>query len=71
MGRLRGLFEQMSNKQLDSLVQALSAPRVVARLSRSDFDFHASGLLAALGVRGVVQLAKIVASVEARSLLVS
>lgn len=69
MRRLRRLFEQLSNRQLDSLVDTLSAPRVAAKLSQSDFDFHATGLLRALGVRGVVQLAKIGASAEARSLL--
>ena len=69
MKRLRRLFEQLSNDQLDSVVGVLSAPRVASRLSRSDFDFHASGLLKALGVRGVVRLARIAATAEAKSLL--
>jgi len=69
MKRLRRLFEQLSNKQLDSLVGVISAPKIAERLSRSDFDFHASGLVRALGVRGVVQLAKIGATAEAKALL--
>jgi len=69
MKRLRRLFEQLSNAQLDSVVDALSAPKVAARLSQSDFDFHATGFIRALGVRGVLQLARIGASAEARALL--
>lgn len=71
MKRLRGLFEQLSNRQLDSLVKVLAAPRVAARLSESDFDFHATGLVKALGVRGVLKLARIGVAAEARSLLVN
>jgi geranylgeranyl reductase family protein len=69
MVKLRRLFEELSNSQLDTLVGALASPGVAAKLSGSDFDFHATALLRALGVRGVLQLARIGVSAEARSLL--
>ena len=69
MSRLRNIFEKLSNKDIDSLVSAVSTPRHLAKLSRSDFDFHASGLLGALGVSGLLRVAKVVASAEVKSLL--
>jgi digeranylgeranylglycerophospholipid reductase len=69
MLRLRGVFEKLSNSDLDSLMKIFSSPKLLARLSNSDFDFHATAVLGALGVRGVLALARIVASTEARSLL--
>lgn len=69
MSRLRGVFEKLSNADLDSIASAASSPRLLSRLSRSDFDFHATGLLGALGVSGLFRVAKVVASAEARSLL--
>ena len=69
MLRLRGVFEKLSNADLDALVTALSARRVASKLSQGDFDFHASSLLGALGIQGVLRMARVVASAEARSLL--
>ena len=69
MLRLRGVFGKLSNPDMDSVVSVVSAPKLLAKLSRSDFDFHASALLGALGVRGVLRLARVVASAEAKSLL--
>jgi len=69
MLRLRGVFEKLSNTDLDAMVTIFSSPKLLTKLSHSDFDFHATGLLGALGVRGVLGLARIVASTEARSLL--
>jgi digeranylgeranylglycerophospholipid reductase len=69
MLRLRGVFEKLSNKDLDGVVSAVSSPKFVSKLSSSDFDFHATAVLSALGVLGVVKLAGIVASAEARQLL--
>jgi geranylgeranyl reductase family protein len=69
MLRLRRVFEKLSNADMDSMVRALSSPRLLAKLARSDFDFHASGLLGALGVTGVLRVARVVASAEAKSLL--
>ncbi len=69
MLRLRRVFENLTNRDLDSLVSAISAPKLLSRLSKSDFDFHASGLLGALGVSGLIRVARVVASAEARTLL--
>jgi hypothetical protein len=70
MLRLRGVFEKLSNADLDAVAATLAAPRLARRLSRTDFDFHATALLGALGVPGLLRLARVVASAEARSLLV-
>jgi geranylgeranyl reductase family protein len=69
MVRLRSVFTKLSNADLDSIVDALSSRRLLAKLSNSDFDFHASSLLAALGVSGLLRVARVVASAEAKSLL--
>lgn len=69
MLRLRGVFEKLSNTDLDALVAIFSSPKLLSKLSHSDFDFHGTALLGALGVRGVLGLARIVASTEAKSLL--
>ena len=70
MLRLRGVFERLSNADLEAIVMAVATPRTVLKLSRADFDFHATALLRALGIQGVVKVARVVASAEARSLLV-
>ncbi|HYC11455.1 MAG TPA: NAD(P)/FAD-dependent oxidoreductase [Nitrososphaerales archaeon] len=69
MLRIRRVFSKLSNPDMDSVVSLLSSPKLLTKLSRSDFDFHASALLGALGVTGILRLAKVVASVEAKSLL--
>ncbi len=69
MLRLRSVFGKLSNSDLDALVAALASPKLVAKLSRTDFDFHASALLGALGLSGLLRIAKVVASAEVRSLL--
>ena len=69
MLRLRGVFEKLSNADLDAMAAALAAPRLAQKLSQADFDFHATALLGALGVPGLLRLAKVVASAEARTLL--
>lgn len=69
MLRLRGIFEKLSNADLDSVVGAVSSPRLVSKLSQSDFDFHATALLSSLGVGGLLRITRVVASAEARSLL--
>ena len=69
MLRLRGVLGKLSNPDMDSVVSLLSSRKLLTKLSRSDFDFHASALLGALGVTGVLRLAKVVASAEAKSLL--
>ena len=67
---LSGVFERLSNDDLEAKVMAVATPRTVLKLSRADFDFHATALLRALGIQGVVNVARVVASAEARSLLV-
>ncbi len=69
MLRLRGVFGKLSNSDLDALVAALATPKLVLKLSQTDFDFHASALLGALGLSGLLRIAKVVASAEVRSLL--
>ncbi len=71
MKRLRRLFESLTNDDLEKIIAKLSRPRVAERLSSTDFDFHASGLLAVLGVRGVLSLASLLISVEAKQALAS
>jgi len=69
MLRLRGVFDKLSNADLDALSALLATPKLAQKLSHTDFDFHASALLGALGVQGVLKVARVVASAEARSLL--
>jgi geranylgeranyl reductase family protein len=70
MLRLRGVLEKLSSSDLEALVTALATPKVIQKISRSDFDFHATALLGALGLQGLLRVAKVVASAEVRSLLV-
>jgi len=69
MRMLRGIFENLSNAEIDSLVIELSSPKTLTRLGRSDFDFHASAILSALGVVGLLRMTKVVALAEVRQLL--
>lgn len=69
MLRLRGVFEKLSNPDLEGVFSVLATPRLVLKLSQTDFDFHASALLGALGMSGLLRVAKVVASAEVRSLL--
>ncbi len=69
MMRLRGVFERLSNREVDLLISTLSSPKLLARLGKSDFDFHATAFLSALGVVGLFTLARLVASAEVRQLL--
>jgi geranylgeranyl reductase family protein len=71
MKRLRHLYEGLSNGDVDKLVAALGSRGVAERLSATDFDFHASAFLSALGARGTIQLASILLSSEARQVLSS
>ncbi|HXW37738.1 MAG TPA: NAD(P)/FAD-dependent oxidoreductase [Nitrososphaerales archaeon] len=67
--RLREAFERLTNAELDSVVSVLSSPSVTAKLAESDFDLHAAALVSAVGVGGLLKLSRVIASVEARSLL--
>jgi len=71
MARLRGVFEKLTNADLESLMEIVATPKVIHKLSQSDFDFHASALLGALGIQGVLRLASTVTSAEVRALLVN
>lgn len=71
MKRLRRLYEGLSNGDLDKLVSAVGSRRVSEKLATTDFDFHASALLSALGAKGTLQLAGILLSAEARQALSS
>ena len=70
MLRLRGVLEKLSNADLEALIAALATPKLVLKLSQTDFDFHATALLGALGISGLLRVARVVASAEVRSLLV-
>jgi flavin-dependent dehydrogenase len=69
MRRLRRMFESVSNEDIEKMVSVLSSERVTSYLSSKDFDFHASALVSALGVKGALQLAGVLLSVEARQVL--
>jgi geranylgeranyl reductase family protein len=69
MRRVRRLYESLTNKDLEMIVTRLSDPRVTRKLSSSDFDFHASSFISALGVRGLLRLAGLLVSTEARQAL--
>ncbi len=69
MLRLRGVFRKLSNPDLDALVATIATPRLALRLSQTDFDFHASALLGTLGIQGLLRIARVLVSSEARSLL--
>ncbi len=69
MKKLRHVFEMLTNMDLDTLVAALSKPKLVAKLSSSDFDFHATALLSAVGIVGLMRIARVLASTEARQLV--
>jgi digeranylgeranylglycerophospholipid reductase len=70
MLRLRGVLEKLSNADLEAVIATLASPRLMQKLSSTDFDFHGTAILKALGVPGVMKIAKVVASAEVRSLLV-
>ncbi|MDG7011497.1 MAG: NAD(P)/FAD-dependent oxidoreductase [Nitrososphaerota archaeon] len=69
MLRLRGVFEKLSNQDLEGVFSVLAASKLAQKLSKTDFDFHATALLGALGVPGLLRIAGLVASAEVRSLL--
>jgi digeranylgeranylglycerophospholipid reductase len=69
MLRLRRVFGRLSNPDLDALVATVATPKLVLRLSQTDFDFHATALLGALGIQGLLRIAGVVASSEIRLLL--
>ena len=71
MTRLRHIYDNLSNKDLDKLVAALERPKVASKLASGSFDFHASAALSALGVKGLLQLAGVIASSEAKQALSS
>ena len=71
MNRLRRVFEMLTNEDLNTLLTTLSKPKLIAKLSSSDFDFHATALLSAVGIVGLMRLARLLASAEARQLLQS
>ena len=69
MTRLRGILEKLSNADLEAVLATMANPKLMRKLSSTDFDFHGTALLAALGVPGLIRIAKVVASAEVRSLL--
>ncbi len=70
MLRLRGVFEKLSNPDMEAIITAIDTPKLARRLSKADFDFHATALLGALGIGGLVRVARVIASAEVRALLI-
>lgn len=71
MLRLRGIFEKLSSSDIEAIFDVLATPRFTLKLAQSDFDFHATALLGALGIQGVLRLARAVTSAEVRAMLIS
>ena len=71
MTRLRRIYENLSNRDLDKLVATLEKPKVASKLASGSFDFHASSALSALGVKGLLQLAGVLVSSEAKQAVAS
>lgn len=69
MEKLRGVYERLSNHDLEALIAALSSPAVLNKLGSSDFDFHATSILGALGLRGLLRITKTVAGAGAKELI--
>ena len=69
MLRLRGVLEKLSNADLEAVIATVASPKLLQKISTTDFDFHGTAILGALGVPGLLRLAKVVASAEVRSLL--
>ncbi|HUK79034.1 MAG TPA: NAD(P)/FAD-dependent oxidoreductase [Nitrososphaerales archaeon] len=69
MLRLRGVLEKLSNADLEAVIATVASPKLLQKISTTDFDFHGTAILGALGVPGLLKLAKVVASAEVRSLL--
>ena len=70
MLRLRGVLEKLSNADLEAVISTVASPKLLQKISTTDFDFHATAILGALGVAGLLRLARVVASAEVRSLLI-
>ena len=70
MLRLRGVLEKLSNADLEAVIATVASPKLLRKISTTDFDFHGTAILGALGVPGLLRLARVVASAEVRSLLV-
>ncbi len=71
MERLRRLYEGLTNGDIDKIVSAIGSKSVSEKLSATDFDFHATALLSALGTRQTLKLAGVLFSAEARQVLSS
>ena len=69
MRHLRRVFTDLSNDDMDRIVSILSSKRMSERLASTDFDFHGTALLSALGVQGTLRLAGLLLSAEAREAL--
>ena len=70
MLRFRRILEKLTNSDLEAMIKAIATPKLVSKLSQTDFDFHATSMLGALGLGGLLRVGKAVASAEVRSLLV-
>ncbi|HUI00259.1 MAG TPA: NAD(P)/FAD-dependent oxidoreductase [Nitrososphaerales archaeon] len=71
MTRLRHIYENLSNRDLDKLVATLDRPKVASKLAAGSFDFHATAAVSALGVTGILQLAGVLVSSEAKQAVAS
>ncbi len=61
--RARRVFERLDNDKIDRMFRVVASSDVMGRISsEDDFDFHSAALLKALGLKGVLQIAGIVAA---------
>jgi len=66
MKRLRHVYESLSNDDVEKVVSTLSDEKVASKLASTSFDYHASAIVSVLGMRGLLRLASVLVSAEAK-----
>jgi digeranylgeranylglycerophospholipid reductase len=66
MKRLRHVYESLSNDDVEKVVSTLSDEKVASKLASTSFDYHASAIISVLGMRGLLRLASVLVSAEAK-----
>lgn len=68
----RRLFDRMENRHIDRAFEAINSSGVLKSVSYDgDFDFHTPGLLKALGVKNLLEVAGLTVTAELKELLVN
>lgn len=69
MAKLRRVFEQLTNDEIDRLLHIVSESTVLKTISLdTDFDFHTLTLARSLGSRGLIEIAALIAKSGFREL---